>query len=469
MAEISYARPALWEVIERGRPYNPFPWQAQHFHARQEPRIIAACGRRSGKSSAMKAEIVREAAKPGEDVMGVTQNPLIYIVGPTTETSMKVWQPIWDLFVPPDSGAYTTPLGFMHESHDKNRRFIRLINGTEIYGKTADDPRSLQGDRVTLVVFDEAHEAEDEAWENLMPALADSGGRLIAIGIPRGKKRFRSYWELGQGKDSSFYSFSVPTHANPIFGRQAKAAGYDDTVAYLREKFAADLTDDEFKRQYLAEWIEQDGQVFRNLDNVFIAPSGFAHHSQNNIMGLDVGKIHDFTVAYIGDMKTGRFIAGDRFNGLDYTEAVPRIARMYRAFHCQYIHMDATGVGEAVCDMLRREGCSVIPFKFTNESKSGLVSTLVREVERSQVAFLREDSTLRREMELFEAKVSGTTVRYEAPKGYYDDCVMAAGLLVGKMSLRHNYKKSGNRTPYVRFGGTPGRSYMPPLPAEVTA
>lgn len=455
-----------------GRAYQPLRWQAQHFHSLKAQRVIAACGRRSGKSSAMKAEIAREVIKPAEEVLGEMKSPLVYIVGPTTETAMKVWQPVWDMFVPPDSGTYVPALGFLHETHDKNRGYIKLINGAEIFRKTADDPRSLQGDRVTLAIVDEAHELEDEAWENLLPSLADAPGRLIAIGIPKGKKRFRSYWELGQRdesgsiRDPEYYSFSVPTTDNPIFPAAARKAGYgDDVLAYLRAKFAGDLTDDEFERQYLAKWIEQDGQVFHNLDAVFSGRPGLPRPSQNNAMGLDVGKLHDFTVAYIGDLRTGRFIAGDRFNGLDYTLAVPRIARMYRAYGCQYIYMDATGVGEAVYDMLRREGCVVIPFKFTNESKAGLVSTMVRECERGTVTFLETDTVLRREMELFEASVSGTTVKYSAPRGYYDDCVMAAALLTARMALRHKFAQGGNKPAYVSFGSATGKSYMPPLPA----
>lgn len=473
VAVLNYDRPSIWDVMNPGgKPYRPLRWQAEHFHSQKAQRIVAACGRRSGKSSAMRGEVASEAIKPAVEVLGEMKSSLIYIVGPTTETAMKVWQPVWDMFVPPDSGTYNPPLGFLHETHDKNRGYIKLINGTEIFRKTADDPRSLQGDRVTLAVVDEAHELEDEAWENLLPSLADAPGRLIAIGIPKGKKRFRSYWELGQRdeatgavRDPEYYSFSVPTAANPIFPMAARKAGYgDDVLAYLRDKFAGDLTDDEFQRQYLAKWIEQDGQVFHNLDAVFSGVGGLPRSSQNNVMGLDIGKLHDFTVAYIGDMKTGKFIAGDRFNGLDYTLAVPRIARMYRTYGCQYIIMDATGVGEAVYDMLRREGCVVIPFKFTNESKAGIVSTLVRECERGTVSFMKTDTVLRREMELFEAKVSGTTVFYSAPHGYYDDCVMAAALLNSQLAKRHIYAKGGNKPAYVKFGSSTTKSYMPPLP-----
>jgi len=291
-------------------------------------------------------------------------------------------------------------------------------------------------------VVDEAHEIQDEAWANLMPSLLDSEGRLIAIGITKGKGRFRSYWELGQGADPNFYSASVPSTANPVIVAQAEKAGFSDPIQYLRETVAADLTDIEFRQQYLAEWVEQDGQVFKNLDSVFDTPWGYAHNTMNTAMGLDIGKMNDFTVAYVGDLSTSRFLARDRFVGLDYSVAVPRIAKMYRAFGCSVIQMDTTGGGIPVADFLRKEGCNVLDYTFTQRSKAELIMTFAREVERGLVHLPKDDKELRREMELFEATVNGTNVKYEAPKGYHDDAVMAAALLTHLMAKRRNFAKS---------------------------
>jgi hypothetical protein len=104
--------------------------------------------------------------------------------------------------------------------------------------------------------------------------------------------------------------------------------------------------------------------------------------------------------------------------------------------------MDTTGGGIPVADFLRKEGCNVLDYTYTQKSKAELIMTFAREVERSQVHLPKEDKELRREMELFEATVTGTNVRYDAPKGYHDDCVNAAALLVHLMSKRRNFSKS---------------------------
>ena len=460
MTELTFAYPSIWNVLNRGKPYSPFAWQAQHLHApvdRGIKRIILPCGRRSGKSTSVIAEVAREVISPSVTVHGIDHSPLVYIIGPTSEASMRVWEPVWAAFVPPDSGSYTPPLGFLYEGHDKNRGVIFIKGGGRIYRKTADDPRSLQGERVTLAVVDEAQDLNEDAWENLMPGLSDSDGRLIAIGVAKNKGRFRSYYYAGQGADSDFYSASVPTTSNPIYRELAAAAGMEPTE-YLRTKFAADLTDAEFERQYLARWSDEDGQVFSNFEKYFTGTG--AEEPNPFIMSLDLGKLHDFTVAYVGDVAKQEFVAKLRFNKLDYMDQVPRIAELYHLYDCRFIHMDVNGVGEAPAEMLRRDyGCHIIPFKWSNESKQGLVSTMVREVQRGNITFLADDETLKKEMSLFEGVVSsGGTLRYEAPKGYYDDCVISAALLIQKMARSKSMAKNPIKKPYATF--TAARSTM---------
>lgn len=429
-----------WSVLNNGEPYRPLPWQDQHIHAHPDvARLILACGRRSGKSTGLEAEVVREAFRPPQHVMGKVHHPLIYVVGPNYELSMRIWEPVWNLFVP-ELG----PLHWAYQSHDKQRRLITLVTGARLQGKSADDPKSLQGERVTAAFVDEGQDVNEEAFAYLMPALADSRGRLIMAGIPRGKNRFRSYFERGQSGDPQFYSASVPSTANPAMTPEAL------------QELSADLSDIEFRQQYLAEWVEEDGQIFRHLDDVFtgeLEEPGAGPY----LMGLDIGKMHDYTVAYVIDVKRGAVVASDRFNGLDYMALGARIAHLYNRYRCRFIHMDATGVGESAQDILRAEGCSILPFKFTNESKARLIGRLASEIEHGRVVLPRSDHVLRRELDLFEGTVAPgtTTLRYSAPPGYFDDCVIALALAVYK-SAPNRLMGQAQAKPYVSFRAASG-------------
>jgi len=431
----------LWEAMMPGKvAYEPFTWQEDLIHIPasdplKHTRMIGACGRRSGKTTAIVAEVVREAFTERRDSSKIHRPSMVYVIAPNYELAMKIWEPIWELFVP-DHG----PLTQLKKGHDKQRKIIDLAHGGRIQAKTADDPKSLQGDRVTAAFVDEAHDINEEAWANFMPALTDSKGVLRAIGIAKGKSRFRSYFQRGlDTNEDRFNAFSVASTENPYIDPQE--------LELMRE----DLTDNEFKQQYLAEWAEDDGQVFKSNDELFDVED-WQIFDGPFLMGLDIGKLNDYTVAYVVDIPTMSVVAMDRFSGLDYTVLVPRVTNLFHSFACQTIHTDASGVGEPVVDMLRREGCSVSPFKFTNQSKAKIISGLAAEIEHKRVHFLKNDEQLRKELNLYEGKVmAGGQIRYSAPVGYHDDCVIALALAVEKAKKRRNTSRGANAGSYLTF------------------
>ena len=100
MTPLTYEFPTVWTSINDGQAYDPWPWQDLHVHSRGDAkRLILACGRRAGKTTAIKAEIVREALKPQEEHFGMLHAPYIYVIAPNYELTMKVWEPVWNLFV----------------------------------------------------------------------------------------------------------------------------------------------------------------------------------------------------------------------------------------------------------------------------------------------------------------------------------------------------------------------------------
>ena len=448
-----YTRPDIWDsLLEFGEGgYQPYNWQIEHIHSRNEKRVIAACGRRAGKSTAIVAEAWRELMRPKTVVAGVEHRPLVYIIAPNYELTMRVWEPFVRSCIADEMTNRTVPNAAMVAYYNKERRLIELTNGARIQAKSADNQVSLQGDRLTAAIVDEAHDVTDSGRNEFMPALTDSNGRLIAIGVPQSNNWFRSYWERGQSslqEDADYYSFSVPTTANPSI----------DPI--VMEEARLEYPEVEFRQRFLAEWAEAEGKIFKNIDDCFNGELQPWQKGKQYLMGLDVAKQHDYTVAYVIDIKDMSIVASDRFNGMSYTALGPRIASMYQEYKCQTIHLDATGVGEAVRDILVDEGCHITSFKFTNQSKAQLVSTLVAEVEHGRVHFPYDDEQLNRELKLFEGKVmAGGTIQYSAPPGYFDDCVMAVGLAV-LLAKRRQPRKLNNNRKYLTFSNSSKRRFL---------
>lgn len=448
---VSFQYPPIWKVLNRGKPYEPFWYQAQHIHAQVDAgkkRIICAWGRRAGKSSAVVAEVAREVVKEPELVKGVEHSPIVYVIGPNAEASMRIWEPVWAAFVPPDDGSYIPPLGFLHDWHDKSRGVIGIKGGARIYRKTGESPASIQGERVTLIIMDESQDMPEDVYQYAMPGLLESGGRLIAIGVAKGRGRFRTYWHLGQGEDSMYHSSVVASTESPVIQQLAREAGIP-VIQWLRENTDGDLTDVEFRQQYLAEWIDADGQVFTNYERLFTGTGGSPLTGGPFIASLDLGKVNDFTVLYVGDISKQEFVAKWRFNKVDYLDQMPRIINVLKGWGVRFVHMDANGVGAAPAEMLRAAQISVVEFPWSNQSKQALVSSMVRAVERGEVKFLRDDEDLKKEMGLFEGTVSpGGVIKYSAPPGYHDDCVISAALLIQKMAKNKAMAQSPLRGSY---------------------
>ena len=88
--------------------------------------------------------------------------------------------------------------------------------------------------------------------------------------------------------------------------------------------------------------------------------------------------------------------------------------------------MDSTGVGDPIVEQLQRQHPRIKGFKFTSQSKQQLIEGLVVAVQGQQVKF--PEGVIADEMRNFEFEYTRTGVRYTAPQGLHDDCVMALAL-----------------------------------------
>lgn len=443
-ASLSYIRSPLWDYINDGSPYEPFDWQIEHIHSKVDEGfrfIIGSCGRRSGKTFSMRAEVVRAAFQPPEVVDGVTHHPVIYIIGPTAELAERIFDPMWQLFVPDVRQEQMPPLGEFYLNHDKNRGIIWLKTGAVIKKRTADDPRSLQGERVTAAFVEESQDMNEEAWKALLPALLDAKGRLFCIGVPWGRNRFRTFYDLGQNKEPGYYSFGVPTSANP-----------NNTDSMIKE-MAASLTDIEYRAHIMAEWVDEYGAVFKNPERIF---NPMRQHAGPYFMGLDIGQMQDFTVAYVIDIPTLQVVDRERMQAIDYVSQMERIASLAKKWNARSVNMDVTGAGRGPADLLISMGVPVSEYNFTSGSKQELISTLIRAVEKGMVNAMPDDHVLLGEMKMFEGKVvstaGGTRVDYSHPPGGHDDAVIALALAVMKAMPYHMVTgKSPDRGKYVNL------------------
>lgn len=391
---------ALAEQAYEIRLKPPLPWQRKLEAAyRSDARfVLAVMGRRAGKTTGLGRIAGRCALESQPILWGAPTHDLASI---GRKKILEQWRP---------TITRTT----------QSPADVDFVGGGSILFRSFERPGASIGRKFRLAVVDEAARVKRQPiYEDLLPALADLGGKMIAITTPRGRTGWVWDWyQRAMAGDPLYAVIHGPTSDNP-----------DRNIQDFVEIARANMPESLFRQEILAEFVEGEGQVFRRIAEAACLPSYRDAAVGDYAIGCDVAKHQDYTVLYAVHTETGEVHACDRFNQLDWTLIEQRISD-FAARWPGIIWLDSTGVGDGVFDRLNARGLPVQPFKFSSDSKQNLVIALCNALEKGEVKF-PADPVLIGELESFayEELPSGR-FRYSAPEGMHDDCVMALALAV---------------------------------------
>lgn len=358
---------------------------------------VLACGRRWGKTRLGVNECLGIAARGGR----------AWWVAPSYKMSEVGWRPL-------------RQIATRIEGVDVRRvdRQIVLPGGGEVSVRSADNPDSLRGDGLDLVVVDECAFVIEEAWtEALRPALSDRQGAAMFISTPKGRNWFwRAYMRGQDGNEAEWQSWRFPTASNPyIQSGEIEAA----------RKMLPELA---FQQEYLAEFLEDSGLVFRNIRACIALPPSGPEPGRAYVMGVDWAQSHDFTVLTVMDVATRQVVEIDRFNQIGWDVQRGRLAAMARRWNVQQILAEQNSIGGPNIEQLQSEGLPVRAFQTTNETKQNIVVALQLAFERAEIR-IPDNPALIAELEAFEAeRLPSGRWRYQAAQGMHDDMVISLAL-----------------------------------------
>jgi hypothetical protein len=238
---------------------------------------------------------------------------------------------------------------------------------------------------------------------------------VLFISTPKGKNWFYSMYTRGQDPlQPEYKSWRSPTADNP------KVPAED--IEQARQSLPVDV----FEQEYLAEFLENQAGVFRNVKACIGSVREDPMPGKEYYAGLDLARLTDFTVLTIIDGQ-GRQVYWDRFNLLDWTVQKDRIIPVIRKYKAM-LNVDSTGVGDPIYEDLRRAGLNVTGYKFTADSKKKLIETLMVGFDQRKLSLLNEPVQTN-ELEIFEYNIGASgMVHYAAPEGYHDDCCISLAL-----------------------------------------
>ncbi len=218
-------------LLARRAGVEPDPWQAALL--RDDAReVVMLCSRQAGKSTVSSFLALHEA---------VYQPPaLVLVLSPSLRQSQELFRKI--------KGAYGALGPAAPAATEESALRLELANGSRIVclpGKEA-TIRGFSG--VSLLLVDEAARVPDALYQAVRPMLAVSGGRIVLLSTPWGKRGFFHH-EWTQG-GSHWRRVKVTAQDSPRIA----------PVWLERER--AKIGEWWFRQEYLCEFVDTVDQVF---------------------------------------------------------------------------------------------------------------------------------------------------------------------------------------------------------------
>ena len=357
---------------------------------------VLSAGRRWGKTRLGVNECLDAASKGGR----------AWWVSPSYKTSEVGWRPLRQITrkIP---GAEIRLVD----------RVVNFPGGGFVAVRSADNPDSLRGEGLDFVVMDECAFMQREAWtEAIRPALSDRQGKVLFISTPKGRNWFWEIYQRGVSGEEGWQSWTFPTANNPYIAKEEIDAAKRDLPEMI------------FRQEYLAEFIDDAGGVFRRVQEAAVLEPREYEEGKQYIAGVDVAASVDFTVVSVLDAESKDQVYLDRFNRVDYPVLIDRMEAIYHRYHMTSMVVESNSIGRPVIDELVTRGLNIIPFTTTSATKQSIIQNLQAAFENGQIRILN-NPVLVGELLSFESKRNASGgFSYSAPDGMNDDCVMSLAI-----------------------------------------
>ncbi|OIQ84060.1 terminase-like family protein [mine drainage metagenome] len=212
---------------------TPDAWQLDVLRS-TEARLCLLCSRQAGKST-VSAVLALHAAlyEPGSVTL---------IAAPSQRQSIEMFRTITRFY---------RALGRPIAAEAENTQALTLENGSRIVSLPGDERTTRGFSAVRLLIIDEAARVPDEFLDAVRPMLAVSGGRLVALSTPFGRRGwFHRAATTGRGWKVVRVTADQCPRISPEFLAEEREA----------------MGDWQFKQEYGCEFVSASGSYFDPAD-----------------------------------------------------------------------------------------------------------------------------------------------------------------------------------------------------------
>jgi hypothetical protein len=161
-------------MMARRAGITPDTWQSDLLRS-DAKQMILNCSRQSGKSTISAVLAVHEAI--------YTPNSLVLLLSPSLRQSQELFRKIKDIY-----NALESPS--LPQTIEESALRLELDNGSRIVALPGSEQTIRGYSNVGLLIVDEAATCEDALFFSIRPMLAVSGGKIVLLSTPRGKRGF---------------------------------------------------------------------------------------------------------------------------------------------------------------------------------------------------------------------------------------------------------------------------------------
>jgi hypothetical protein len=212
----------------------PDPWQANVLRSRAH-EIILLVTRQGGKSSISAIRGLHKAI--------YTPGSLVLLLAPAYRQSKELFRKIRAAYE-----ALHSPVRLKIESSLE----MEFINGSRIVALPGKEETIRGFSGVALLIVDEAARVSDNLYQSIRPMLAVSGGEILLLSTPFGKRGF--FFEVWNSGGASWQKTKVTAYDCPRISR-----------AWLEQE-RNQIGDFWFEQEYLCEFKDDVSAVFRYED-----------------------------------------------------------------------------------------------------------------------------------------------------------------------------------------------------------
>lgn len=371
-----------------------------------------ACGRRFGKTALGMA--LTSIGWPGHH-KGVVQGFDVGWFAPTFQIMDEAWRTA--------KRVYAAQGMVLRTDSSLHRMELSSGGAMDFWSLESGDSVGL-GRRYGMVILDEAAKARHLAasWqEAIRPTLTDFQGGAWFLSTPKGRNFF---WELTQlpGSDQEWQHHHAPTTANP----HMDPAEIESARRNLPERI--------FAQEYLAQFLEDGGGVFRRVtaavDTALATDPGSRDVGDGRayVIGVDWGRHQDFTVFVVLDARDKAVVALDRFTQIEYSLQLARLRALLTRYPHAALVAEANSIGGPLVEQLRRDGVNVSAFQTTHASKGQIIESLAVAFEQGELRIPATQWLIDELLAFDQERTASGMMRYSAPAGSHDDGVMALAI-----------------------------------------